>query len=499
MAAALGAPRLRSGGNTALAAVSCAITISVGLVFALKSPFDGLELPLVGLFMVVPLWLATTTRTGWALGCVLLYLGLVDGVLKLKTGVEVADLGRDALLYAVVAGMAFRSRGLLKLPALGAWVVAWTIIILVQLAHPDNGTSLHSLASLRQHLEFVPLFFVGFAALRTQGSLNALFALLLAVAAVNAPVAVYQGTLTPDGLAAWGPGYEGLVNNETGASPRTYEGGDGETRVRPPGLGSDMGFAGVLGGTAIPGGIALLLAYRRRPGLSALIALGLIGAVIAVISSQSRSAVITAIVAALAMLGLMAVGRQAKRSLIALSLAAALAYIAVMVISSHDSGALQRYSSITPNSAGSTLLQSREGTWKEIPEYMREIPFGAGIGSVGPAAGLWDSRELDLNAESQFNFLLVEAGIPGLAVFLGFQAALFWAIVSGLRRERDPRTVVLLAAVAAPLFGYAVSWLVGVNTTSTPNAAYLWLAAGVVSYWLIARHRRAPGTPLHHA
>jgi len=36
-----------------------------------------------------------------------------------------------------------------------------------------------------------------------------------------------------------------------------------------------------------------------------------------------------------------------------------------------------------------------------------------------------------------------------------------------------------------------VNWLVGINTTSTPNSAYLWLGAGVVSYWLLSRRQRA--------
>jgi O-Antigen ligase len=476
-----------------LAAVSCAITIALGLAIALESPFDGVELPLIGVLMAVPLWLATTRHTGWALGCVVVYMGLIDGILKLKAGGELASLGRDVLLYAVIAGIAFRWRGSLKLPELGAWVLAWTAVILVQLGHPDNGTALHSVASLRQHLEFVPLFFVGYVALRSHSSLNTLFALLLAVAAVNGAVGAYQGTLTPDQLASWGSGYDGLLSGETGASPREFEGADGEARIRPPGLGSDMGFAGILGATAIPGGIALLLTYRRRRWPLALVAIGLIGALVGVLTSQSRSAVITAVVAVLAMLGLMAVGRQAKRSLVGFGVAAALACLTVMVISSHDEHAFHRYKSITPARAASTTFESRAGTWEEIPAYITTIPFGAGIGSAGPATGLWDDRELDWNAESQFNFLLVEAGIPGLVTFLAFQAALFWAIVSGLRRVRDPRTIVLLAGVAAPLFGYAVNWLVGINTTSTPNSAYLWLAAGVIAYWLVARPRRSAG------
>jgi hypothetical protein len=485
---ALRAPRPAAGRHAALTWTACAFTVLLGTGLALKSPLNGVELPLLGLFMAIPLWLATTSRTMWALGLVLLYMGLVDGFLKLQSGEETVDLGRDVLLYAVIAGMAFRARGGFKLPALGGWVVAWMVVILVQLANPENGTVAHSIVSLRQHLEFLPLFFVGFVVLRTQSSLQGFFALLLAVAAINGAVAAYQSSLTPEQLAGWGPGYASLL---TGEAPRAAEGPDGKRRVRPPGLGSDMGFAGILGATALPGGIALLLTLRRRSWLSALVVLGLIGAIVGVLTSQSRGSVITAVVMVLAMLALLAIGRQAKQTIIGVCVAAAVCATAVVAIVSYDSDTFYRYRSIAPNRAVSTAHESRAGTWASIPDYMLEIPLGAGIGSGGPAAGFWDDRPIEWNAESQFTFLIVDAGILGLLVFLAFQAALCRAILSGLRHERNPRTAVLLAGVTAPLFGYAVNWLIGINTTSTPNSPYLWLAAGVVSYWLVTRPGRA--------
>jgi O-Antigen ligase len=494
-AVAIPGPGQPAGRHTVLTWAACAVTVLLGTALALWSPLSGIELPLLGLFMAIPLWLLTTSQTMRALGLMLLFLGLVDGALKLQANSELPTIARDLLLYALVAGMAFRARGPLRLPALGGWVVAWTAVILVQLANPDNGTAVHSVASLRQHLEFVPLFFVGFAALRTHGSLQAFFGLLLAVAAINGAVGAYQSSLSPDELSDWGPGYSTLLSGE---APRAAEGPQGEQRVRPPGLGSDMGFAGILGATALPGGIALLLTLRRRPWLSALVVLGLVGAIVGVLTSESRSAVITAVVIVLAMLGLIAVARQAKRSIIGICLAVAVIGVAVVAVDSYDSDAFHRYKSIAPNQAISTVHESRAGTWASIPDYMEEIPLGAGIGSVGPAAGLWDTREVEWNAESQFTFLIVEAGMPGLVIFLLFQAALARAVVSGLRRERDPRTAVLLAAVAAPLVGYAVNWLVGVNTTSTPNSAYLWLAAGLISYWLVTRQEHDSGQ-LRHA
>jgi hypothetical protein len=389
-------------------------------------------------------------------------------------------------LYAVAIGAALRARGPFRLPALGGWVLLWTAIVIMQLANPANQSLSHALASLRQHLEFVPLFFLGYAVLRTHASLYALFALLLTVAAINGAVAAYQSSLTPQQLAAWGPGYATMV---LGPDARVFAGPNGKTQIRPPGLGSDMGFSGILGATALPGGIALLMAYRRRRWLASLIVLGIIGAAVGVVVGESRSSLISAIVALLAMLGLIAVGRQAKRALIGICVTAATVGVAIVAIGSFDSGAFYRYSSIAPGRVVSTTYASRDATWATTFDYIAEIPLGAGLGTVGPAAGKAGGTLTNWNAESQFSFLIVELGVPGLAVFLLFQAALFTTIVTGLRRERDPRTVVLIAAIAAPLFGYAVNWLVGVNTTSPPNAPYLWLAAGVISWWLVDRRR----------
>ena len=473
--------------NAAVLAAA-AITVAVGSWLALKAPYYGVPLPLVGLAVAVPTWLALSQRTGLALAVVLLYMGLLDGVIKLKSGGQAATLGRDIVLYAVAAGVAVRARGPFRLPPLGGWVVAWIVVIVVQLANPGNSSTAHAVASLRQHLEFLPLFFLGYVALRTSASLHAFFALLLAVATINGAVAAYQERLTPQQLAGWGPGYANLV---TGPAARTFQGADRTTRVRPPALGSDMGFGGALGAAALPGGVVLLMTYRRRRYLLALIVLGMIGAAFAVLTSEARSAVIMAIVGILALLGLIAVGRQAKRSVIGVCLAAAMAAVAVAAIGSYDSTALDRYSSIAPGNATATIYGARASTWALTPQYMGEIPFGAGLGSVGPAAAKLGAAATLWNAESQFNFLVVEAGIPGLLVFLAFQGALCATIVTGLRRERDPEAVVLIAGLAAPLFGFAASCFFGTTTVEPPDAPYLWLAAGVISWWLIARQKSA--------
>ncbi len=474
--------------RTAVVWAAAALTVVVALGVVVESTKYGVPAPVVPLVIAVPVWLAFTKRTSLALTIVLLYMGLLDGVVKLGTGSQTATLGRDVLLYGVAIGMAARSRGPHRMPALSGWVFAWVVAILVQVANPSNVSIYHAVASTRQDLEFVPLFFIGFVAVRTKTALHTFFALMLVIASINGAVAVYQSTLTPAQLGAWGPGYANLLTGAGGTAGRTFY-TDGKAHIRPPGLGSDEGFGGVLGATALPGGIILLIAYRRRRWLQALIVLGVVGASVGVLTSQARSAVIMAVVSLLAVLALVGVGRQAGRALIGLLLVGAIAFIGVEVTASYSQNAFARYSSIAPGNAGSTIVGYRSSTWADIPLYLHEIPLGAGLGLVGSALGRAGGTTSTWNAESEFNYLIIEAGIPGLLVLLGFQWMLFRTIVTGVRRERDPDVVLLMAGLAAPLFGYFAGWFVGVYTAETPGDAYLWFAAGILSWWLVTRQR----------
>jgi hypothetical protein len=134
----------------------------------------------------------------------------------------------------VAIGMLVRSvvkRQPLELPPLTAWVIAWLAVVLVQLLNPDNWSTLHSVASLRQHLEFVPLFFIAYSIMRTKRRLRVFMVLLLLVAAVNGAVSLIQFNMSPDQLASWGPGYADLIDGGS-AAPRTAVDDEGNERTR---------------------------------------------------------------------------------------------------------------------------------------------------------------------------------------------------------------------------------------------------------------------------
>ena len=446
-------------------------------------------------FLLLVSWMLLTSKPEFALAILLLYLGLLDGVLKLSVsaGNELPGLGRDALLYAIAIGMVVRGvvrREPLQVPPLTAWVVAWVAVVLVQVLNPDNGSVLHSVASVRQHLEFVPLFFIAYSIMRTRRRLRVFMMLLLVAAAVNGVVSLVQFNMSPDQLASWGPGYDDLINGKSSAAPRTAVGADGEQRTRPMALGSDMGFGGALGAIAIPAAFALLVGtsggWRRLAPVAALGA----GAALAVATSQSRSAVVAAVVGVIAFAALATVSRQALKALAAVVVLGLASMFVITEID--DGGSFSRYESITPKRIFATTVKSREGSFQSIDDYLVSFPLGAGIGSVGPAAGVIDPPPFKgLGAENQLSFLIVEVGVPGLLLLIAFHARLVGLVVRRIRRLASGELRLLLAALSAPLFALLSLWVVGVNTTSTPSAPYLWFMAGILSYWLCGPGRRA--------
>src|SRR5262249_45195967 len=111
------------------------------------------------------------------------------------------------------------------------------------------------------------------------------------------------------------------------------------------------------------------------------------------------------------------------------------------------------------------------------------------IGRVGPASNsAGGSGGGGLNAESEPNYAVLELGIPGLLVLIGFQIRLMVMSI-GVRRVKDIELRLLLAALAAPLFAlFAMGW-VGITTATTPGSPYLWFVGGTLAYWLIGRRQ----------
>lgn len=431
----------------------------------------------------VAIWLFLSERYERTLAVLLVYLGCVDGVLKLSSGSNTATLGRDALLYAIVLGALARMclrRTQVALPPYAGFVLAWIAVCVIQVANPAGVSILHSVTSLRQHVEFVPLFFFGYLVLRSKPRLHTFLLLLVLVAAVNAVVSLIQSGLSPSQLASWGPGYRNLALGTATSASRTFVTAAGQVKVRPPGLGGEDGFGGTLCMIALPAAIAVLSGARRQTTQLWLLIPSTILIIVGVLVSEERVVVVTSALVTFAFLGLTLTSARQLRVLMAAFLVTVVAYATGSVLLS---SATDRYSGITPSHLLGTTSSSRGTSLSIVPTYLVTYPLGAGLGSVGPAAGSGFGRaRTKLNGENEFNFLLVETGIPGLLVMLALTLMLIrdgiW-----LRRVRDPELQWSLMVFTAVLIALAVTWFDAPVTADAPTSPFLWLSAGCLAYW----------------
>ncbi len=487
--AALGRELLKPLSAAAAAIALACAGLAITVQFPSATPFVAIAVLAVLAFAA---WMFLNQRYEWSLAVLMLYLGLADGYLKLRTGSSHATLLRDVLLYAIAAGALIRMavrREAVSLPPLAGWVIAWVLVVAIQIANPANGTLSHSLASVRPHAEWVPLFFLGYVAVRSRKRIRVFLLLLVAIAAVNGVVSLVQANLTPEQLSGWGPGYQRAINGEgeNSVSARGFSDSEGESHNRPFALGGDSGFGGTMGLIAISAALALL-ALSRRPGLRILTALLAAGTVLAVATSASRTAVLGSVVAVFAFAGLTVTSRAGLRTVFAVGLAVVVVYATLGALTGGaEKGAFDRYESISsPGEAVSTAYDYRRETLSKVPRYAVEHPLGAGFGRSGPAGSVAGGPVGGgLDAESEPTYLLIELGIPGLLVMLGFNLTLFYLGITRIRRIADRELRILLTGVTAPLFAIFVTWFVGVATATVPSSPYLWFSAGLLSYWLL--------------
>lgn len=463
------------------AATAAAFLLAIQL--AERPPWYGLALAAVA---VGGGWLFFSARFEWTLLVLALFVTLVEGPLKLGYGGSLATAARDLLLAAIVAGGLARlavKRTSVELPPLTGFVLAWCAIVLAQIANPDGGTLSHSIQATRQHIEWVPLFFLGYVVLRTRSRLRALFLFLLVVTAINGAVALVQYQLGPDEVARWGPGYERAIHGSGDLAGRTFVDASNEQRLRPFALGSDVGFGGALAVLAAPGLLAILAAARSgRARLAAALLAG--GVAVAALSSQVRLAVIGVVLSLVAVVVIGITSRKVVSLTIVAALLAGTVYVATTSLSG-NAGVFDRYSSIAGTQAVETSTNYKRGTLRLVPEYAADFPLGTGLGTVGAAASVAGAPAASgrLSGESELNFLLVEVGIPGLVVLLAFTIVLIAGSAARIRRMRDAEERLLVAALLAPVVASLVMWLGGPVTAGPPLAAYFWLAAGGLAYW----------------
>lgn len=487
------AVRHRHLGELAITALTAALPIGLALGVAIAVPNPnpflaaGIAVGALGLFV-----LAASARYEVTLTILALYFGLADGVVKLETASQLVSSLRDVMIGAICLGAIMRMiarRERLRLPPLSGWVIAFAALTVLEAFNPHTDGALKIVGGFRQQLEWLPFFFFGYMLMRSKDRFRKLFLLLGAIALINGVVSTIQTRMTPAQLEKWGPGYSALINGTGGVSGRTYLDSANEKRVRPMALGSDMGFGGSVGVLSICGTLAVLaVGGLRRRSLLALLFFA--GALVAIVTSLARTDILGGVVAVAAFVLLSAsAGRKFTRPLAALLAVGAVGLAIVPVLTSSVGGAVfSRYASITPEKAATTSVKYREATFAQLPSDITTYPFGAGLSIAGAGSnfGGGDGAIVDghrASAESQYNYVTLELGLPGLLMWCALCLSVIATAVRGMRSVKDLELRIYLAAMFATVIAFTVIGFVGPTMSSLPYGPFFWFAVGTAAYW----------------
>lgn len=489
------ASRIGEGGALALAGL---LVVGLALGIAVAVPKPNYVLVLGGIVGLAALGaLITSPRLEWTVGGLVFYLGCLNGPMKLISAAGTLGAAvQDVLIIAIILGMVVRQllggprRGRAALPPLSIWPMLFVTAVVIEAFNPKTLNILKSLAGIRDQLQFVPFFIFGWLLVRSKARLRKMFLLLGVIALANGVVSTYQTRLSPKQAASWGVGYE---QKFTGKDSRTYK-SEGEGKVRPTGLGDEAGGGGGAGVIAIAGTIALL-AYTRRKRWT--IMLLMFGAGAAVATSLGRLQFVGGALAVAAYVMLSAsAGRRARRPLRYLLVALVVAIpFGVVYVSTLGEGTFSRYAGLF-SGEGNSNAGYKEDELKQVPKEIGADPFGFGLGTAGAAAAFGGhSTELleghNVNAETTYNALVKEVGLPGILAWLGGILASILLAFARIRTLGDPELQTYMAGLYAPVIAMFAMSFEGPVSQSTNLAPYDWFALGAAAWWLAGPGYRA--------
>jgi hypothetical protein len=479
------------------------VTIITGLVALLVALAITIETPnpnpalifglLIGVLAVVAL--IASTRYELTLTLVALYIGLLDGPIKLLSASQYASAIRDVLIFAIVISMVARM-GIkgerVTMPPLSGWVVLFVCAVLVEALNPGTSGILKVLGGFRQQLEWVPFFFFGYLLMRSKRNFRRLFLILGVIALANGLVGAYQSRLSPSALGSWGPGYNARINGSNGLTGRTYS-SEGVARPRPPALGSDSGFGGSVGVLALPGLLALLSIQRLRRRRWVIV-LCLAGALLGVATAASRSSIVIAVVALLsyALLSVLA-GLKVGRPLLAMLAVAVVAVgVGAVLISADGSGIFARQETLSNASPESGEAATKVDHFTQLPSDIAGAPFGVGLGTGGSAGGFGGKQKVQIEGgsaskEGALNLVVLETGALGLFLWVGLTISVILLVLRRLRNVGDVELRTYLVAVFAAFLAFTADGFAGPTLAVSPAGTFLWFAPGIAAYWLAGR------------
>jgi hypothetical protein len=435
------------------------------------------------------------------------FAGMFEAPLKYLTDNKIIGilgyLGRDFIIYTLVLSFLLDFFAKLrpeipegKAPPAMFWIVCFLLNILVQIFNPEAYTALASFLNSRIFWEMIPLYFIGYYYLRSMKDWKIIFVLFCLLTLVNGIVAIYQSSVGPDQIAAWGPGYKTQIFDRG----RTVTTSEGEITFRPFGLGPDLGFSGFLGLVTIPMLTALLVAQGQQPEqpkilslFGRLVGISLVGVLVAgtfgaIIVSGSRSVVILGVVFGTVSLLFFSWKASKIQLAIGISISISLALVVLSFLKVVAPNFAERYTQVS-SAENAIETFNEENRWAQISTIPIDIavrhPFGAGLDNLGPGASFSNTlvgtptRPQIENSENNITLSLIGMGVPGLLIWLFIHLRLIYLSWNAIQSVRDQEAKTIMGGGFILYVLMLIFWPFGGFITFPLNMVF-WLIPGMI-------------------
>jgi hypothetical protein len=337
------------------------------------------------------------------------------------------------------------------------WLVASMVYLAIMLAHPTTNSLLSGVAQIGIYFSVLAPVIWAPKIVESPARLERILWLFLVCNGLSSVVGVLQ-VYDPD---RWMPAEFSSVymESEFGISALTYQGADGRTIIRPPGLGDAPGAVCGAGIVALFLGLALVIQSRSRLARSSALILAAFGATAVFLSLVRSSFLIGLVMLACYIYLEIRQGRVTTAiSISAIGLATlAVAFIGALAFGGESISA--RFSTLVETDPGDLYYDNRGNqVLYAFSELLPEYPLGAGLGRWGMMYEYFGDRENiyapPIWAEIQWPAWILDGGfimvfLSGMALILTLRNGIMLSI-----RSKDRRTRSIAAIITSTNLGF---------------------------------------------
>jgi hypothetical protein len=389
------------------------------------------------------------------------------------------DLGIWGLLFGMMVRESFQAKRTFRFHGLSFLILLWTAYCLFEWINPWSPSGWAWLYAVREVGEYPLIFFAGIYGLRNLSHIRSLLAIWLVLATLTAIFAIFQAWIGYTEFD-WAWLLKDYSNFE---SVYTYD------RLRTFSWLADPATLGILMGQSSLLGLVLLVKSKMPHWQRALLGLGIIFMLLAMILSGTRTAIVM-VPAGFLFLMLVSMDRNIWLTALVLGTVFSLS----MWLLPQENPHLKRIrSAFLPQQAVS--FQIRMENHEYVQPFILSHPIGGGIGSTSK----WGKKFAPYTMLSQFPpdsgyvRIAVEMGWVGLALYL---LLIFGTIATGVkayfRSKGSPQQWYVLAFLGV-LFSLSIANYPQQALTQHPNALMFFIAAACV---LVLKRLAESATPL---